>query len=64
MTRGKTDPVVATAVVPRAQVETEEEAAAAADGEGRGRRSARPKPKRRPTTDKSRAADKKDDKKK
>ena len=30
----KTDPVVATAVVPRAQVETEEEAAAAAGAEG------------------------------
>ena len=32
VTRGKIDPVVAAAVVPRAQVETEEEAAAAAPG--------------------------------
>jgi large subunit ribosomal protein L25 len=31
VSRGKTDPVVATAIVPRAQVETEEETAAAAE---------------------------------
>ena len=63
VTRGKTDPVVATAVVPRAQVETEEETAAAADAEGRRRRRRRPKADAKATTDKT-GSDKKDDKKK
>ena len=61
VTRGKNDPVVAAAIVPRAQVETEEETAAAAtrrgrSGSGAGRRS-------QGCRRQGRAGDKKDDKK-
>jgi len=62
VTRGKTDPVVATAVVPRAQVETEEETAAAADAKAASAAAAA-EADAKATTDKI-SSDKKDDKKK
>jgi large subunit ribosomal protein L25 len=62
VTRGRTDPVVATAVVPRAQVETEEETAAAADAKAASA-AASAEADAKATTDKI-SSDKKDDKKK
>jgi large subunit ribosomal protein L25 len=62
VTRGKADPVVATAIVPRAQVETEEETAAAADAKAASAAAAA-EADAKATTDKI-SSDKKDDKKK
>ena len=62
VTHGRTDPVVATAVVPRAQVETEEETAAAADAKAASAAAAA-EADAKATTDKI-SSDKKDDKKK
>jgi large subunit ribosomal protein L25 len=62
VTRGRTDPVVATAIVPRAQVETEEETAAAADAKAASAAAAA-EADAKATTDKI-SSDKKDDKKK
>ncbi len=62
VTRGRSDPVVATAVVPRAQVETEEETAAAADAKAASA-AASAEADAKATTDKI-SSDKKDDKKK
>jgi large subunit ribosomal protein L25 len=62
VTRGRTDPVVATAVVPRAQVETEEETAAAAEAKAAAAAAAA-EADAKATTDKI-SSDKKDDKKK
>ena len=62
VTRGKADPVVATAIVPRAQVETEEETAAAADAKAAAAAAAA-EADAKATTDKI-SSDKKDDKKK
>jgi large subunit ribosomal protein L25 len=62
VTRGRADPVVATAIVPRAQVETEEETAAAADAKAASAAAAA-EADAKATTDKI-SSDKKDDKKK
>jgi len=62
VTHGKADPVVATAIVPRAQVETEEETAAAADAKAASAAAAA-EADAKATTDKI-SSDKKDDKKK
>ena len=62
VTHGKADPVVATAIVPRAQVETEEETAAAADAKAASAAAAA-EANAKATTDKI-SSDKKDDKKK
>jgi large subunit ribosomal protein L25 len=59
---GRADPVVATAVVPRAQVETEEETAAAAEAKAASA-AATAEAEAKATTDKI-SSDKKDDKKK
>jgi len=61
VTRGRTDPVVATAIVPRAQVETEEETAAAAEAKAASAAAAT-EADAKATTDKI-SSDKKDDKK-
>jgi large subunit ribosomal protein L25 len=60
--RGKADPVVATAIVPRAQVETEEETAAAAEAKATAAAAAS-EADAKATTDKI-SSDKKDEKKK
>jgi large subunit ribosomal protein L25 len=65
VTRGRTDPVVAAAIVPRAQVETEEETAAAAEASAAAATAATDADAKA-AADKGgdKAADKKDDKKK
>jgi len=63
VTRGKTDPVVAAAIVPRAQVETEEELAATAEAAAAA--AAAPEGEAKAADDKGgdKGGDKKDDKK-
>ncbi len=64
VTRGKADPVVAAAVVPRAQVETEEETAAAAGAEVAAAPAEAAGEKKEPAKDDKKKSGGKDDKKK
>jgi large subunit ribosomal protein L25 len=64
VTRGKADPVVAAAVVPRAQVETEEETAAAAGAEVAAAPAEAAAEKKEPAKDDKKKSGGKDDKKK